>query len=323
MGFNKICISAGHTPSGTAGCGAVGRLDESKCTREIAPLVEKYLKQGGATTNLQIINKGNSYNCEDCYVRAQNSNNWGSDFYVEVHLNAGGGVGCEVEVSGFGGKAEEVAHRVSANISNAIGIPNRGVKQMNLIVLNKTSCPAILVECLFCDSSDTDKYNPDKIAKAIAEGILNIQINAPQPVAPQPANQPEIKYMGHVENIGWQAWVDSNTDGFVGTTGKSLRLEALVAELVGISGNIDIQGHVENIGWQAMRYEGEVVGTMGQGLRLEAIKIHLDGVSGYKVQYRAHVQDVGWMNWVEDGEIAGTTGQCKRLEAFQIRLVKA
>lgn len=173
MEFNKICVGAGHTPSGTAGCGAIGNLVESNCTREIAPLVVQYLKQGGVQTNLQIVDKGNSYNCEDCYVRAENSNSWGADFYVEIHLNAGEGNGCEVEVCSFGGKAEEVARRVSANISNSLGIPNRGVNQMNLIVLNKTNCPAILVECLFCDSSDTNKYDPNKIAKSIAEGILN------------------------------------------------------------------------------------------------------------------------------------------------------
>ena len=32
--------------------------------------------------------------------------------------------------------------------------------------------PAILVECLFCDSSDADKYNADVIATAIADGLV-------------------------------------------------------------------------------------------------------------------------------------------------------
>ncbi|MDP4147527.1 MAG: N-acetylmuramoyl-L-alanine amidase, partial [Bacillota bacterium] len=101
----------------------------------------------------------------------------------------GGGVGVEVVVSGLGGKAEEVAKRVAANISNELGIPNRGVKVMNLIVLNKTTCPAILVECCFVDSSDADKYNADKIAKAIAEGILNTSLNTVQPTVTPIVNQ--------------------------------------------------------------------------------------------------------------------------------------
>jgi hypothetical protein len=65
---------------------------------------------------------------------------------------------------------------------------------MNLIVLNKTNCPAILVECLFCDSDDANKYDADKIAKAIAEGILGvsmsqIQVPVQQTVKTEPAIQ--------------------------------------------------------------------------------------------------------------------------------------
>lgn len=32
--------------------------------------------------------------------------------------------------------------------------------------------PAILVECLFADSSDAEKYNADLIARAIVNGLL-------------------------------------------------------------------------------------------------------------------------------------------------------
>jgi hypothetical protein len=318
----KVTVAAGHTPTGTAGCGAIGFLDESKCTREIAPLVEKYLQLGGATTNLQIINKGNSYNCEDCYTRAQNSNNWGADFYVEIHLNAGKGRGSEVEVSGFGGKAEEVARRVTSNISNTLDIPNRGVKEMNLIVLNKTKCPAILVECLFCDSSDADKYNADKIAKAIAEGILNKTITVPQPNTAQSVGstiEPNglIRYKSQIENIGWQGWVAD--EQVSGTEGKSLRLEALQVNCS--VGNVSIQGHVQNIGWQAVKHNNEVIGTVGQSLRLEAVKMTLDNAQ-YSIQYQVHVQDIGWMPWAKDGEVAGTVGESKRIEAIKIKVVE-
>ena len=40
----KYLISAGHTPSGTLGCGAVDLIDESNCTREVAKLVVNKLK---------------------------------------------------------------------------------------------------------------------------------------------------------------------------------------------------------------------------------------------------------------------------------------
>lgn len=42
------------------------------------------------------------------------------------------------------------------------------VKTQSLIVLNKTSISAVLLECLFADSS---KYNSEIIAGAIADGL--------------------------------------------------------------------------------------------------------------------------------------------------------
>lgn len=72
-------------------------------------------------------------------------------------------------------KAEEYAVKVCDSLSRALGIPNRGVKRQKLIVLNRTSMPAILVECLFADSSDSEKYNSEVIAKAIADGLVGAE----------------------------------------------------------------------------------------------------------------------------------------------------
>jgi len=46
--------------------------------------------------------------------------------------------------------------------------------------------PAILVECLFADSSDANKYNPEVISRAIVNGLAN----------PLSSNE-------NVWNIGW------------------------------------------------------------------------------------------------------------------------
>ena len=39
----NFIIAVGHTASGNIGCGVVGRLDESNCTREIGALFAEYL----------------------------------------------------------------------------------------------------------------------------------------------------------------------------------------------------------------------------------------------------------------------------------------
>ncbi len=159
--MGNFIIAAGHTASGNVGCGVVDRLDESNCTREIfSSLVVSYLEQLGHYAKLLRIDKSNSYNCQDCYERAEEANDIAQsiniDLYVEIHINAGGGTGSEVLTISKSDVARSVAERMSKSLSKALGIPNRGVKSNNLIVLKKTAMPAILVECLFADSSDAD-----------------------------------------------------------------------------------------------------------------------------------------------------------------------
>lgn len=133
---------------------------------------------------------------------------------------------------------------------------------------------------------------------------------------------PTISYSAHVQNIGWQKWVESGT---IGTTGSGLRLEALKIKInSSIAGNIEYSTHVQNIGWQKWVSNGAMAGTSGKSLRIEAIKIRLSGAIAdkYEIQYRAHSQNVGWMKWVSNGAMAGTSGKGLRLEALQIRLVE-
>ena len=133
-----------------------------------------------------------------------------------------------------------------------------------------------------------------------------------------------ISYNTHIQNIGWEADFSKSNGESSGTSGQSLRLEAIKIRLNNAPSGIKLkyQVHVENEGWQSWKNNGEMAGTSGKSYRLEAIKIKLEGTKKYKVQYRTHVQYIGWQDWKEDGEIAGTSGQSLRLEAIQIRIVK-
>lgn len=179
--MKNFIIAVGHTASGTKGCGVISRLNESNCTREICDLLAKNLKIKGHNVCLLRIDDGNTYNYEDCYIRADEANRIFKvkkiNLYVEVHINGGGGTGTEVCITGKSDYARVYAEKVSASISNSLNIPNRGVKIRSLIVLNRTIMPAILVECLFADSEDAEKYNPDKIAKAICNGLCDTNDN--------------------------------------------------------------------------------------------------------------------------------------------------
>ena len=174
--MSNFIIAVGHTASGNIGCGVIDRLDESNCTRAIGALVTEYLKERGYGVNLLRIDKSNTYNCEDCYARANQANDIAEslsiELYVEIHINAGGGTGPEVCVTGKSEVANQYAAKITNALASALKLPSRGVKTRNLIVLNKTVMPAILVECLFADSSDAEVYNPEVIARAIINGLI-------------------------------------------------------------------------------------------------------------------------------------------------------
>ena len=174
--MSNFIIAVGHTASGNVGCGVIDRLDESDCNREIGALVAEYLLEKGHGANLLRIDESNKYDCEDCYLRAIQANQIAQtlevDLYVEIHINAGGGIGPEVCVTGKSEVANQYAIKVSNALASSLNLPNRGVKTRSLIVLNKTVMPAILVECLFADSSDADVYDPEVIARAIVCGLV-------------------------------------------------------------------------------------------------------------------------------------------------------
>jgi N-acetylmuramoyl-L-alanine amidase len=174
--MSNFIIAVGHTDSGNIGCGVVDRLDESNCTRQIGAVITEYLQEKGHTVNLLRVDESNNYNFEDCYIRANKANEIANtsevELYVEIHINAGGGTGPEVCVSGKSEVANQYAVKVSKCLANALNLTDRGVKTRSLIVLNKTVMPAILVECLFADSDDAEKYNEEVIAKAIVNGLV-------------------------------------------------------------------------------------------------------------------------------------------------------
>lgn len=84
-----------------------------------------------------------------------------------------------------------------------------------------------------------------------------------------------VLYQTHIQNIGWESTWRSNGQ-LSGTTGRSLRLEAIRIKLDGdIANQYDIyyRVHAENFGWLGWAKNGEAAGTAGYSYRLEAIQI--------------------------------------------------
>lgn len=177
-------LDAGHCTSG-ADTGAQGNgYKEQDLTRQVVTYLSEYLENEGHITKYCHCHSASSVN-ESLRYRVNKANSLGVDYFVSIHLNAGGGVGTETYICARGGEAERVAKRVNSKLVQ-YGYRDRGVKVGNLYVIKNTNAPAILVECCFIDSaSDMARFNAKSIAKAIAEGLLNKTIGE--------VNKPESK----------------------------------------------------------------------------------------------------------------------------------
>lgn len=170
----KINVHGGHNKYST---GASKYLNELTEDRKVKDEVIRLLKAQGHTV----------YDCTDDLGTSQSANlsnivkkcnAHNVDLDVSIHLNAGGGTGVEVYIY-LGSSSKDEATRICSKISSELGIKNRGVKtSTSLYVLKNTKAPAVLVECCFVDSTtDRDKWDANKCAKAIVEAILNKSIS--------------------------------------------------------------------------------------------------------------------------------------------------
>ena len=162
----RIVVNAGHTKFGK-GTGAVGLLNESKETRKITYELMKLL----AESNHEIIPAVFDRTANNLKDAVSLANEKQADLFVSIHLNAGGGQGCEA----YTWKGQQVAQAVKAcTYLKKLGFKNRGVKDgSNLYVIKNTKCTAILIEVCFVDNkADAELYKQIGYIN-IAKGIYN------------------------------------------------------------------------------------------------------------------------------------------------------
>jgi N-acetylmuramoyl-L-alanine amidase len=114
--------------------------------------------------------------------RAKFANDLGADYFVAVHINAGGGTGYEDFVHTSAAPNSETSRRRST-VHDAVvkfmkthGMPDRGRSRANFAVLRETNMPAILTENLFIDTPGDARLLKDDafltgVAEAHAKGI--------------------------------------------------------------------------------------------------------------------------------------------------------
>lgn len=178
----NIFLNPGHAPGGRPDPGAVNKelgLVEADLTAKITAVCRRYLIGNGH--EVKVLQSHNLMGEAPGYPNVViTANEWYADFFLSIHVNAGGGRGCETycyDIDSASGKlAVSIQKNLVANI-RALDptFPDRGIKENpNLAVLRGTRMPAILVETAFIDNQDDAwllQHYPDIFAHGIASGV--------------------------------------------------------------------------------------------------------------------------------------------------------
>ncbi len=203
----KIFIDPGH---GGNDPGAVGNgLREKDLTLTISKRIKAYLDNNYSGHNTRLSRTGDT--TMSLSQRTNAANNWGADYFLSVHINAGGGTGYEDYIYNGNVSSKTVSIRdvVHAEVVKQISnVRNRGKKRANFHVVRETRMPAMLSENLFIDTkADADKLKDskfiDKVAKGHAIGLakafkLKKKGNTSKPTAKpsKPATKPTTSNKG-------------------------------------------------------------------------------------------------------------------------------
>ncbi|MDR1437462.1 MAG: N-acetylmuramoyl-L-alanine amidase [Puniceicoccales bacterium] len=198
----RICVDAGHGGNDSGAHNQGLGLVEKNLTLDVAMRLEKLLRAHG----YEVILTRN----HDCYVsldrRAEISNSSGADLFVCIHFNAAEaaaargiesyvlpprGTTSTARLSQAMGKKDStffpnnrqdeynllLAYNIEKKLIQLSGVRDRGVKRGRFRVLEKSLCPAVLIECGFISSDSDGKAIGDPnyrqaLARAICDGIV-------------------------------------------------------------------------------------------------------------------------------------------------------
>lgn len=173
----------GHDP-GTTGNG----LLEKELTLDIARQVAVKLSSYDAVVKLT--------RDDDSYLsleaRSNFANNLNADYFLSIHINAGGGTGFEsfIYIDATDSRTaiyRSVLHNHITDFLKDYGMVDRGEKKANFAVLRETNMPSALIENLFIDSAkDADLLKDREFINALADSVARglIQSLNLVPVAP-------------------------------------------------------------------------------------------------------------------------------------------
>ncbi|WP_264737317.1 N-acetylmuramoyl-L-alanine amidase [Cytobacillus firmus] len=167
----KVFIDPGH---GGTDPGAVGNgLQEKNLTLQIATRIKDILTL--EYDNVSILMSRTGDQTVSLSERTNAANAWGADFFLSVHINAGGGTGYEDYVyPGVGAPTTTYQNNIHTEVIKLVDFYDRGKKQANFHVLRETIMPALLTENGFIDNAnDAAKLKSSTFIENLARGHVN------------------------------------------------------------------------------------------------------------------------------------------------------
>ena len=171
-----VFIGVGH---GGKDGGAVGNgMKEKDINLSIALYLCSELQRHGVSVAMSRVKDEDDPASEE----VKECNAFAPEYAVDIHTNAGGGIGWEAIHSIYGGKGKILAANIEKEVV-AMGQKSRGLKTRKnssgkdyFGFIRQTKCPAVILECAFIDSADVAKIDTEKERKgfaiAYAKGIL-------------------------------------------------------------------------------------------------------------------------------------------------------
>ncbi|MBP3040592.1 N-acetylmuramoyl-L-alanine amidase [Bacillaceae bacterium Marseille-Q3522] len=167
----KFFIDPGH---GGSDPGAVANgIQEKNITLQIATRVRDILL--GEYNNASVLMSRTGDQTVSLGARTNAANNWGANYYLSIHINAGGGTGFEsYTYPGVGTPTTTYQNIVHADVLEQVDFADRGKKQANFHVLRESNMPAILTENGFIDRvEDANKLKNSSFIESLARGHVN------------------------------------------------------------------------------------------------------------------------------------------------------
>lgn len=114
--------------------------------------------------------------------RTNEANAWGADFFLSVHINAGGGNGYEDYIYVTlpdSSTTNQIRHDIHSEVMKVNGLSDRGEKKADFHVLRESAMSAVLTENGFIDNADdAAKMKSSSWINAVARGHVNGLVKA-------------------------------------------------------------------------------------------------------------------------------------------------